>query len=87
MSLVNNFFPFIYSVYRVFFKPNIHVELLGDLNARVGIVRTEGVVGMHGVSGRNENKERMTGFYGEWEMVAGKTVYTQAISQSFSNDF
>ena len=35
------------------------MEVLGDLNARVGNEVIEGIVGRHGVPGRNESGERL----------------------------
>ena len=36
-----------------------YVVLLGDFNARVGDGEVEGVAGKYGVSGENENDERL----------------------------
>ena len=57
------------------FGANVNVVLLGDLNARVGNELVEGVVGRHGVPGRNENGERMIGLCVERDMVVGNTFF------------
>lgn len=45
------------------FGMNVNVVLLADLNARVENKKVEGMVGTHGVQGRNKNGEQMTGLY------------------------
>jgi len=59
------------------FGTNVNVVLLGDLNARVGNALVEGVVGVHGVPGRNENGEKMIGLCVEREMVIGNTLFAK----------
>ena len=41
------------------FGRNESVVVLGDLNARVGNEVIEGIVGQHGVPGRNESGKRL----------------------------
>ena len=41
------------------FGRNESMVVLGDLNARVGNEVIEGIVGQHGVTGRNESGERL----------------------------
>ena len=41
------------------FGRNVSVVVLGDLNARVRNEVIEGIVGRHGVPGRNESGERL----------------------------
>uniref|UniRef100_A0A8C8DHP6 ribonuclease H n=1 Tax=Oryzias sinensis TaxID=183150 RepID=A0A8C8DHP6_9TELE len=57
------------------FGANVNVVLMGDLNARVGDERIEGVVGGHGVPGKNDNGERLIGMCTEREMVIGNTWF------------
>ena len=49
--------------------------VLGDLNARVGYEVIEGVVGRHGVPGRNENCERLLEMCAEQELVVGNSWF------------
>ena len=44
---------------------------LGDLNARVGNQVIEGIVGRHGVPGRNESGERLLEMCADQELVVG----------------
>ena len=41
------------------FTANVNVGLLWDQNARPCIVMVEGLIDMHGVPGRNDNKKNM----------------------------
>ena len=52
-----------------------HVVVLGDLNARVGNERIDGVVGGHGVPGRNESGNRLINMCMESEMMIGNSVF------------
>ena len=61
------------------FGTNVRVVLMGDLNARVGNVAVEGVIGRYGVPGRNENGERMIGLCVERELVIGNTFKKKEI--------
>ena len=45
--------------------------VLWNLNARVLNEVTEGIVGQHGVPGRNESGERLLGMCAEQELVVG----------------
>ena len=45
--------------------------VLGDLNARVGNEVVEGIVGRHGVPGRNDSGERLLEMCAEQELVVG----------------
>ena len=47
--------------------------MLGDLNARVGNEVIEGIVGRHGVPGRNESGKRLLEMYAEQELVVGNS--------------
>ena len=51
------------------FGRNESVVVLGDFNARVGNEVIEGIVGRHGVAGRNESGERLLGMCAEQELV------------------
>ena len=57
------------------FEERVNVVLLGDLNARVGNEVIDGVVGRHGVPGRNESGDRMLGLCMEQELVIGNTFF------------
>lgn len=56
------------------FDGSIHVVLLGDLNARVGMECTE-VVGCYGVPGRNESGSRLLELCMELDMVIGNSRF------------
>ena len=45
--------------------------MLEDLNARVGNKLIEGIVGQHGMPGRNESGERLLEMCAEQELVVG----------------
>ena len=47
--------------------------MLGDFNARLGNEVIEGIVGQHGVIGRNESGERFLNMCGEQELVVGNS--------------
>ena len=47
--------------------------MLEDLNARVGNEVIEGIVGQHGVPGRNESGERLLEMCAEQELVVGNS--------------
>ena len=49
--------------------------MLGDLNARVGNEVIEGIVGRHGVPGRNESGERLLEMCAEQELVVGSSWF------------
>ena len=49
--------------------------MLGDLNATVGIEVIEGIVGQHGVPGRNESGERLLKMCAEQELVVGNSLF------------
>ena len=51
------------------FGRNESVVVLGDFNARVGNEVIEGIVGRHGVPGRNESGERLLEMCAEQELV------------------
>ena len=48
---------------------------LGDLYARVGNELIEGIVGWHGVPGRNESGERLLEMCAEQELVVGNSWF------------
>ena len=52
-----------------------YVVLLGDLNARVGDVEVEGVVGKYGVPGENESGERLLDMCVEQELAIGNSFF------------
>ena len=54
---------------------NESVVVIGDLNARVGTDVIEGIVGRHGVSGRNESGERLLEKCAEQEFVVGNSWF------------
>ena len=47
--------------------------VLPDLNARVGNDVIDGIVGQHGVPGRNESGDRLLGMCAEQELVVGNS--------------
>ena len=57
------------------FGQRVNIVLLGDLNARVGNEVVDGVVGRHGVPGRNESGNRLLGLCVEQELVIGNTFF------------
>ena len=57
------------------FGRNESVIVLGDLNARVGNEVIEGIVGRHGVPGRNECGERLPEMCAEQELVVGNSWF------------
>ena len=56
-------------------KRNNYVVVLGDLNARVGNVKLEGVVGKYGVPGRNLSGESLLNMCVENELVVGNSLF------------
>ena len=57
------------------FGRNESVIVLGDLNARVGNKVIEGIVGQHGVPGRNESGKRLLEMCAEQELVVGNSWF------------
>ena len=57
------------------FGRNESVVVLGDLNAKVGNEVIEGIVGRHGVPGRNESGERLQEMCAEQELVVGNSGF------------
>ena len=55
------------------FGRNVLVVVPGDLNVRVGNEVIEGIVGRHGVPGRNESGERLLEMCAEQELVVGNS--------------
>ena len=55
------------------FGRNKSVVVLGNLNATVGNEVIEGIVGRHGVPGRNESGERLLEMCAEKELVVGNS--------------
>ena len=49
--------------------------MLGDLNARVGNVLIERIVGRHGVPGRNESGERLLEMCAVQELMVGNSWF------------
>ena len=49
--------------------------VFGDLNARVGNEVIEGIVGRHGVPGRNESGERLLEMCAEQKLVVGNSWF------------
>ena len=49
--------------------------VLGDLNARVRNEVIEGIVGRHGVPGRNESVKRLLEMCAEQELVVGNSWF------------
>ena len=49
--------------------------VLGDLNARVGNELIEGIVGQHGVPGRNKTGERLLKMCAEQELLVGNSWF------------
>ena len=56
-------------------RGNANVVVLGDLNARVGDVEIDNVIGMHGVPGVNDSGEQLVGLCMEHELVIGNTWF------------
>ena len=56
-------------------KRNNYVVVLGDLNARVGDVELEGVVGKHGVPGENDSGRNLLNMCVVNELVVGNTYF------------
>ena len=48
--------------------------MLGDLNARLGNEVIEGIIGQHGVPGRNESDEQLLEMCAEQELVVGNSL-------------
>ena len=59
------------------FGRNESVLVLGDLNARVGNEVIEGIVGRHGVPGRNESGERLLEMCAKQDLVVGNSWFKQ----------
>ena len=57
------------------FGRNVSVVVFGDLNTRVGNEVIEGVVGRHGVTGRNESGERLLEMCAEQKLVVGNSWF------------
>ena len=57
------------------FGGQYNVVVLGDLNARVGDVVVENVVGRYGVPGRNDSGENLIGLCMEQELVVGNSLF------------
>ena len=57
------------------FGRNESVVVLEDLNARVGNDVIEGIVGQHGVPGRNDSGERLLEMCAEQELVVGNSWF------------
>ena len=57
------------------FGRNEPVVVLGDLNCRVGNEVIDGIVGQHGVPGRNESGERLLEMCAEQELVVGDSWF------------
>ena len=57
------------------FGRNESLVVLVDLNARVGNEVIDGIVGRHGVPGRNESGERLLEICAEQELVAGNSWF------------
>ena len=57
------------------FGRNESVVVLGGLNARVGNEVIEGIVGRHGVAGRNDSGERLLEMCAEQEFVVGNSWF------------
>ena len=51
--------------------------VLGDLNARVGNEVIKGIVGWHGVPGRNESGDRLLEMCAKQELVVGNSWFTK----------
>ena len=59
------------------FGSNESVLVLGELHARVGNEVIEGIIGRHGVSGRNESGKRLLEMCAEQEVVVGNSWFTK----------
>ena len=57
------------------FGEDEYVVVMGDLNARVGSRKVEGVVGCFGIDGRNESGEKMIYMCTECGMTIGNTMF------------
>ena len=58
---------------------NESVVVHGNLNARVGIELIEGIVGRHGVPGKNESGERLLEMCAEQELVIGYSWFKKKV--------
>ena len=56
---------------------NVLVVVLGDLNAKVENEVMEGIVGRHGMPGRNESGERLLEMCAEQELVVGNSWFNK----------
>ena len=65
-------------------KERENVVVLGDLNARVGDLQIENVVGMYGVPGTNESGEQLVGMCMEHELVIGNTWFRKKDINKFT---
>ena len=57
------------------FGREVKVLLLGDLNAKIGRVRIEGVTGKYGVGDKNENGDMLLDLCAEKGLVIGNTLF------------
>ena len=57
------------------FGRNESVVVLGDLNARVGNEVIEGIVGRHGLPGRNESCNRLLEMCAEQQLVVSNSWF------------
>ena len=58
--------------------------MLGDLNARVGNGEMEGVVGKHGVPGRNESGESLLDMCVEQELVVVNSFFKKKMINKYT---
>ena len=64
------------------FGRNESVVVLADLNARVGNEVIEGIVGRHGVPGRNESGDRLLEMCAEQELVVGNSWWVKKMKMA-----
>lgn len=65
-------------------KRRNNVVVLGDLNARVGVMQVEGVLGRHGVPGENLSGERLLDLCMEKELVIGNSFFKKKLINKYT---
>ena len=61
-----------------------YVVVLGDLNARVGELEIEGVLGKYGVPGENESGERLLDMCVEKELAVGNSFFKKKVINKYT---
>lgn len=66
------------------FEQSVRIVVLGDMNARVGNVEMEGVIGKFGVPGVNWAGERMVEFCAESGLIVGNTWFKKKLVNKYT---